>query len=137
MPVACFVFDVDSLKIVNDTRGHAAGDELIRRAANILRGVFRGEDVLARIGGDEFAVLLPGMDEARANALESRLRVAFEKQFVPQGETAVALTIGWAITTAPPLSRGISTADERMYAVKRAKPERSQPIPILTDRRQH
>ena len=58
-PISVLMVDVDHLKITNDRRGHAAGDSLLRRAAAVLRAAFRTEDVVARIGGDEFAVLLP------------------------------------------------------------------------------
>jgi len=75
-PISVVVADLDGLKSVNDTHGHEAGDLLIKSAANILSSVFRSEDVVARIGGDEFAILLSESDERVTSALLERIREA-------------------------------------------------------------
>lgn len=75
--VCLMVIDLDNLKVINDTRGHTAGDEALRLVAQALRGVLRESDFFARVGGDEFtAVLLATGDGARAAA--ERMRVAAE-----------------------------------------------------------
>lgn len=66
--------DVDGLKRTNDSQGHAAGDDLLRHAARVLTAAFRAEDVVARIGGDEFAALLPDTDASAAEKAMARVR---------------------------------------------------------------
>jgi len=112
-PGLCLFLDLDGLKHVNDTAGHDAGDLLLIDAAEMLRSVFRGDDVLARIGGDEFAVFVSGYaDEER---VLSRLR---------EHEDRVRLSIGTAVFD-PGEPRGLyellGAADADMYDDKRAR----------------
>jgi diguanylate cyclase (GGDEF)-like protein/PAS domain S-box-containing protein len=73
-PVSIILGDVDGLKITNDTRGHAAGDNLLRQTASVLKNAFRPEDVVARIGGDEFAILLPKTNDHLVREILKRVR---------------------------------------------------------------
>jgi diguanylate cyclase (GGDEF)-like protein len=113
--------DVDGLKAVNDTYGHAAGDELLRRCATILKESVRSGDICARLGGDEFAVLLPHPEElaeARIVALRRQLSTAA----ISSATNATAASIGMA--TAHPYSSvadAVREADLAMYAVKRGR----------------
>jgi diguanylate cyclase len=78
---AVLLVDLDDFKDVNDTLGHHYGDELLRLVAPRLRQAVRSDDVVARIGGDEFAVLLPGADGNRAEQVAERLRAGFRRPF--------------------------------------------------------
>jgi diguanylate cyclase (GGDEF)-like protein len=75
-PLGAVILDLDDFKGVNDTQGHAAGDELLRRVARALQGELRPYDQVARYGGDEFVLLLPGSDEAETAAVAERCRDA-------------------------------------------------------------
>ena len=79
-PLGAVILDLDDFKRVNDTRGHAAGDELLRRVARLLQGELRAYDQVARYGGDEFVLLLPGSDEATTAAVAERCRDAIGGQ---------------------------------------------------------
>jgi diguanylate cyclase (GGDEF)-like protein len=76
--VSLLIYDIDDFKRVNDTRGHLAGDQVLSRVAAVSRETCREEDVLCRIGGEEFTVILPGSQEQEAVAVAERLRYAVE-----------------------------------------------------------
>src|SRR5204862_7614452 len=76
-PASVIVLDVDCLKLANDSRGHAFGDEVLRRIAAVVRGSVREHDLVARIGGDEIAILLANAGEERCAEATTRLREAF------------------------------------------------------------
>lgn len=119
-PVSVIVADVDGLKKVNDSIGHAAGDTLLRRTAALLRGTFRDEDVVARTGGDEFIVLLPAVDpEGLKNTLE-RLRDDLRRLNELRAGSRLGLSIGGATAfSRGGLTQAILDADRRMYDEKR------------------
>lgn len=105
--------DMDGLKEVNDQEGHAEGNDLLRRTGDMLKGALAESDVLARVGGDEFAVLTPESDTEAIRALCGRLTTALA------GE-AVSMSFGWSVSprdgdNALLLFRA---ADERLYAQK-------------------
>jgi diguanylate cyclase (GGDEF)-like protein len=117
---AVAVFDVDDLKSVNDRHGHAAGDEVLMECARALAGASRATDLVARIGGDEFAVLLRYSDEAGAELWCERLASEVRDRNEQSRGRALSIAYGWA--AAPPaesLAEALAEADRRMYNNKR------------------
>lgn len=120
-PVSVLLADLNGLKRVNDEAGHAAGDALLRRAGEVVAKAAGEGNTAARIGGDEFAILLPGTDARACAQFEERLATLVElnNQFY-QGP-ALALAIGTATVDAGQrLERAMSDADRRMYEAKKA-----------------
>lgn len=135
-PVSIVVADIDGLKLCNDMSGHAAGDELIRAAAQILKDSFRGEDIIARIGGDEFGVILPGMDRQQTAAAIDRVKLCEAGQpGVPISAThsvscTVQISLGCATCDSPDnLFEAFRQADREMYVNKSAR-RNSSPEPV-------
>ena len=119
-PVTIVMVDLDNLKRINDTKGHAAGDDVIRMAAQVLKQSFRAEDIIARFGGDEFVVLLPKTGEAAAAEAVERLRTNAEKGC----DLGLGLSIGYATGEKDtPLTELMRLADDRMYQDKANRKE--------------
>ncbi len=102
-PLTCAIVDLDDFKRVNDVRGHQAGDDLLRSVAAALQQQLRPYDQVARYGGDEFVLLLPGSEEDVATALAERIRDAIAERMaaVPDLQLAGACSIGVAVWRAP------------------------------------
>ena len=114
-PTVLAMIDLDMLKTVNDTQGHAAGDDYIRRAAHALRDAVAPGDTTARLGGDEFGVLMVGCTELQAEDRVDRIYDAL-------AAAGVAGSVGWApISVLRGLPAALLEADEAMYAAKRAR----------------
>lgn len=111
--------DVDNFKRINDTLGHAAGDEVLQRVARVLHEATRRVDVVARLGGDEFALLLPETDAARAETVINKLLALLEESMARTGWD-VTFSIGVITFTAPPdsVDTAVAMADACMYRVK-------------------
>ncbi|MFH1977623.1 MAG: PAS domain S-box protein [Pseudomonadota bacterium] len=126
--LALFFIDIDGLKIVNDTRGHEEGDRLLINAANILKQTFRESDIIARIGGDEFAVLAAVNASETSEIVLSRLTEHIRSHnALPDQKYEISMSIGTAIydpATPRSLDDLMSRADELMYEQKKEKANR-------------
>jgi len=121
IPTSIIMADMDQLKAANDTWGHAAGDELLRQTATLLRSIFREGDVLARIGGDEFAVLLPTTDSATAEQMLARVKKQLAEHNAEHPDLPVQLSLGMATAEKNNLTEAFRVADRRMYSDKAAR----------------
>jgi two-component system, cell cycle response regulator len=129
------ILDADRFKSLNDRHGHLAGDEVLRGLGDRLRGRLREEDVVARFGGEEFLVILPGTNAEGAAAVAEDLRAAVAAEPFPIGRIALELTVsaGYAAWEGEDLERLVGRADRGLYAAKdagrdcvRAGPETAQ-----------
>lgn len=117
--LSLMVVDLDDFKGVNDRHGHLAGDAALRWVAAFLTGVVREHDVVCRVGGDEFAVILPGADRRGVARLASRLRTLVDRAREAQ-EAPVGMSIGcatWSCEVADAASL-LAAADLAMYRDK-------------------
>jgi len=126
--LSLIVGDLDRFKRVNDSQGHAAGDAVLERVADAIRGSKRGFDSAARIGGEEFAVLAPDCGEHGAYMLAERIRAAVHQSQSARDEQA-QLTISFGISTFPLHGQTadglLRTADQALYAAKQLGRNRS------------
>jgi diguanylate cyclase (GGDEF)-like protein len=118
-PVSVVMADLDGLKSVNDTLGHASGDAMIRAAAEILLEAVRAGDIVARIGGDEFAILLPRTDEEAVGKALERIRSCetIRRQAIHEYDFAMSLGAATAMD-GDQLNEAFKAADQRMYQDK-------------------
>jgi len=122
-PISLLMLDIDDFKIVNDRHGHLAGDKLLKEIAEKLRQNMREIDVLARFGGDEFAIVLPYTQKEDAAAIAERIRVLFENCAVAVNDHVslnISMSIGVAgfVPGVDALQDVIQKADKALYTAK-------------------
>ncbi len=126
-PLTLLYLDLDGFKSINDNRGHAAGDELLRKIGFALKTALRETDLVGRLGGDEFAILLPNTPEQQAAAVIDKI-----DQSVARVAQEMGLMIGVSTGVASPhplpssLAEMITMADARMYQAKHSKRDEVQ-----------
>ncbi len=120
-PTAAIMVDIDHFKRVNDSFGHDTGDHVLQQVAVALKRLSRGSDVVARIGGEEFLLVLPNTDMASARILAERIRQAVADNPVAAGGQQIAITISLGVACSRglvPLDNLIDEADRAMYVAK-------------------
>lgn len=117
--MAVLMLDVNHFKQINDTFGHAAGDQVLQRIGAVISASLRDNDIAGRLGGEEFAILLPNTPLATAIEVAERLRALIAKLRVNE-QHPVTASIGLAFAKAPAteLSALLSSADSAMYLSK-------------------
>lgn len=137
-PITVMIFDIDHFKSVNDTYGHATGDDVLKVFANVAVGALRITDLIGRVGGEEFAALLPcSMDEALVAA--ERVRDAFEQSGVAIDDVPLATTVSIGVAGGPAnteLEVLMASADTALYRAKRGGRNRVEAVleePLVLD----
>lgn len=121
-PIGMVILDLDHFKIVNDTHGHDVGDEVLRQVAECLQVFTRYHDVLARLGGEEFAILSPNITERQLYNLSDRIRQAISELKIKQGNVTLKVTVsaGLAIWDGAETGEDLyRRADKQLYEAKR------------------
>lgn len=119
-PISIIIADIDGLKKINDSLGHRIGDKYIKQSAKIISSITRDEDVVARIGGDEFAALLPDTDAKTAGDFCERLTQKFKEHKKEDKYSKLSLSCGHATknTHETSLEDTLNKADKDMNSVK-------------------
>jgi diguanylate cyclase (GGDEF)-like protein len=122
--LAVVVIDLNGLKQLNDTQGHALGDEALRGLGGVLLGAARRADIIARTGGDEFVMLLPKTPAQAAVGMVQRIRVGYAEHTQEKIGLRLTLSAGVAVAPCPELlDQAVAAADAVMYEAKRARSE--------------
>jgi diguanylate cyclase (GGDEF)-like protein/PAS domain S-box-containing protein len=123
-PLSVVMLDADYFKRINDTAGHQAGDDVLKRIADEAKGLLRASDIVARLGGEEFILLLPSITNSEAMAVAERLRVAVERARIDTAVGQLKATISLGVATLShantTLDSLLAAADGALYDAKRA-----------------
>jgi diguanylate cyclase (GGDEF)-like protein len=120
-PISVMMFDLDRFKSINDTHGHAAGDAVLLRFCEVVAAALRANDVFGRIGGEEFAAVLPGSGIEAAYVRAERIRVSFAESCRFVGEHQVCATVSGGVATGaahPTVETLLAAADAALYIAK-------------------
>ncbi|MET0848157.1 MAG: diguanylate cyclase [Pseudomonas sp.] len=135
-PFALLFIDADHFKQINDTHGHAIGDEVLQQLARLIQDTTRATDFVARYGGEEFAVLLPEIEEPESpEIVAEKIRAAIaEANFASAGRVTVSIGIGLAESSDSNTTALIKRADQQLYQAKWSGRNRVSPQTMVTER---
>jgi diguanylate cyclase (GGDEF)-like protein len=136
--MATLMIDIDHFKKINDTHGHAAGDDAIKSIADIISQSIRTTDKAARFGGEEFVVLLREIDQETAILLADRIRTSIESARVRHGDTIIPITVSIGLALFDESDRDvqdvIERADQGLYVAKKTGRNRTFLMPAEDER---
>lgn len=137
VPMGVIMCDVDGLKLVNDSMGHDVGDYLLTSAASVLKNCSRPDDIVARIGGDEFAILMPESNETQTRETTDFIKRSIDNYNQENPQSFLSLSVGYAVKTdlSTNLQETLKNADHNMYRQKlyRSQSVRSTMVRTLTN----
>ena len=118
LPLSLLIFDVNGLKLTNDAFGHIAGDRLLKTVAHTMQKMTRSDDIISRIGGDEFVILLPQTEIQEAKELAKRINNTLSKEHLEAGQ--ISISSGWGVKTlaSEEIDDVFKTAENKMYQYK-------------------
>ncbi len=136
LPVSLIMSDINGLKLINDAFGHSMGDSVLKKAAEIMIGSFRDEDIISRVGGDEFVILLPMTSEETALKIVDRVKIKCETNPLEFIKINISFGIATKISVDEDINKVYKKAEDRMYfnKLKESKEAKLSMIEFLKKR---
>lgn len=136
LPISLIMGDINGLKLINDAFGHGMGDEALKRAAEIMTGSFRDEDIISRVGGDEFTVLLPNTNSETALKIVERIKEKCDEKTLDYIKISISFGVATKETEDEDIQKVLKKAEDRMYfkKLKESKEAKLSMIKFLKSR---